>query len=101
MKKSIVILLFVLVFSLLLIPIFHHSTYTIKVEMIDDFSPDRKLTVYKDRKVINFKELQYMDGTYLCSSKNPTVSYSEIAKETKLIIKISDKKKVVAKIVEK
>lgn len=101
-KKNIVILLFIFVLILLfLIPVCRKDTYTIGVEQIDNFSPDRKLIVYKNDKKINFKELQYEDGTYLCSGKNPTVSYSEIIGVRELIIKIDEKKQVVAKIVEK
>lgn len=101
-KKNIVILLFIFVLTLLfLILVCRKDTYTIGVEQIDNFSPDRKLIVYKNDKKINFIELQYEDGTYLCSGKNPTVSYSEIIGVTELIIKIDEKKQFIAKIVEK
>lgn len=101
-KKKIFILLLVVIFALLFaLFVFHESTYTISVEKVDGFSPDRKLVVYRNNKKIKFEELKYKDGTYLCSSENPTVSYSDIFGIKELIIKISDKKQVVAKIVEK
>jgi len=100
-KKTILIPLSVFVLILLFIMLLSRKdTYTINIEQIDNFSPDRKLIVYKNDKKINFKELQYTDGTYLCSGKNPTVSYSEIIGVTELIIKIDEKKQIVAKIVE-
>lgn len=101
-KKTILILLSVFVLILLFIMLLSRKeTYTINIEQIDNFSPDRKLIVYKNDRKIKFKELQYIDGTYLCSGKNPTVSYSEIIGVTELIIKIDEKKQIVAKIVEK
>jgi hypothetical protein len=75
--------------------------YTIYVEKIDNFSPDRKLIVYENKKKIDFKEIQYEDGIVLCSGNNPTVSYSEVAGEKELIVKLNNKKQVIAKIKEK
>lgn len=101
-KKLILILLIILaLISPFIVLLYYKDTYTIEIEQIDNFSPDRKLIVYKNDKQINFKEIQYEDGTYLCSGTNPTISYSEVVGETKLIIKIDEKKQKVAKIVEK
>ena len=101
-NKKILLLLFgvglLLIFVILA---FRKDTYIIKVELIDKFSPDRRLIVYQNDKEIEFEELQYTDGVYLCSGNNPTVSYSEIIGVTELIIKIDEKKQIVAKIVEK
>lgn len=99
-NKTIWLFILAPILILSLIFIFCKNTYTITVEQIDNFSPDRKLIVYKNKKKINFKELQYEDGTYLCSGKNPTVSYSEIIGVKKLIVKIDEKKQIVANIVE-
>lgn len=101
-KKKILILLVVVVVILLsIILLFSKNVYTIEVEKIDSFSPDRRLIVYKNNKEIKFDEIKYTDETYLCSDKNPTVSYSEIMNEEELIIIINEKKHVIAKIVEK
>jgi len=101
-KKKLLILLFVFgVISLFVMLICRKDTYLISIEQIDDFSPDRKLLVYQNDKKIKFEELQYTDGTYLCSGKNPTVSYSEIIGVTELIVKLDEKEQIVAKIVEK
>lgn len=103
MKKKIILILlsiFVLILSHIIL-VRHKDNYTINIEQIDNFSPDRKLIVYKNEKEIDFKELQYTDGTYLCSGKNPTVSNSEIIGITELIIKLDEKQQIVAKIVEK
>lgn len=101
MKNKIVLLLFPILILVIVLLLTHRDSYIIKVEKIDNFSPDRKLIVYKNDKEIEFQELQYTDGTYLCSGKNASVSYGEIKDEKKLIIKINDKKQVIAKIVEK
>lgn len=100
-NKKILLLLFVIGLILLLILTFSNDNYTIKVELIDGFSPDRRLTVYQNNKKIEFEELQYDDGTYLCSGKNPIVSYSEIIGVIELIVKIDENKQIIAKIVEK
>lgn len=99
-KKFLIILLCSIV-VLLLFLISQKSIYTINVKKIDDFSPDRILTVYKNNKKIDFVEIEYSDGVLLCSGDNPTVSYSEIINEKELIVKINNKKQVIAKIVEK
>lgn len=103
MKKKIILALLSISILLLsyIILVWNKDTYIISIESIDNFSPDRKLIVYKNEKKIDFKELQYTDGTYLCSGKNPTVSYSEIIGITELIIKLDEKKQIVAKIAEK
>lgn len=101
-KKQILLLLFIFVIVLLIIlSLYQRDTYVINIEQIDDFSPDRRLIAYRNNKKIMFEELQYIDGTYLCSGKNSTVSYSEIIGIKELIIKIDGKKQKVAKIVEK
>ena len=100
-KKIIAILIVCVVVLSFIILICHKDIYTVNVELIDDFSPDRKLIVLKNDKEIEFDEIQYTDGVYLCSGVNPTVSYSEIDGIKELIIKINDKKQVTAKIVEK
>lgn len=98
-KKNLIILLCSIVVLLFLIS--QKSIYTINAKKIDDFSPDRILTVYKNNKKIDFVEIDYSDGVLLCSGDNPTVSYSEIINEKELIVKINNKKQVIAKIVEK
>ena len=102
-KKKLIIISSIALCLLLvvLILVLTKPTYTIKVEKVDDFSPDRRLIVYKNDKKIEFEEIQYTDKTYLCSGKNPSVSYSDIMNETELIVKIKANKQVIAKIVEK
>lgn len=103
MKKKIILIMlsvFVLIFIFGLL-LCRKDFYTINVEQVDSFSPDRKLIVYKNDKKIKFKELQYIDGTYLCSGNNSTVSYSEIIGVTELIVIIDEKNEEIAKIVDK
>ncbi len=101
MKKKIIVyaslfILLVIIISLL----FFKSKYTISLIKIDNFSPDRKVIVYKNNKEIDYKEVLYLDGVVLCSSKNPTVSYSEIVDEKELIIKLNNNKQVKAIIIK-
>lgn len=95
-----ILIIFIVMLSFVIL-VCNKDTYTINVEQIDNFSPDRKLIVHQNDKKIKFDEIQYIDGTYLCSGINPTVSYSEIIGVKELIIQINDKKHVTAKIVEK
>ncbi len=101
MKKKIIIyaslfVLFIIIVSLL----FLKNKYTISLVKIDNFSPDRKLIVYKNNKEIDYKEVLYLDGVVLCTSKNPTISYSEIVDEKELIIKLNNNKQVKAIIIK-
>ena len=98
-KHFFILVLICIIITIFLVTVFRRNNYTIEVNNIDNFSPDRKLIVYKNNKKIKYKEIQYIDGTFLCSSTNPTVSYSEIDGIEKLVIKIG-KKKIIAKIVE-
>lgn len=97
-KNWVIIFAVIFLIILILVLVGRKDTYKIKIEYIDNFSPDRELIVYKNNKKINFQELHYTDGTYLCSGANPTVSYSEIDGITELIIKIDEKKQFVAKL---
>lgn len=100
MKKKRILFGCIFILLVVIVFIFFKNKYTISVEKVDDFSPDRKLIVYKNDKETDYKEILYLDGTVLCSSKNPTVSYSEIVDENELIIKLNNNKQVKAIIIE-
>lgn len=73
------------------------KTYTIKVSIVDEYSPARILSVYEDGSKISFKQINYTDGTKLCSS-NGNVNKSDIEGESKLQVVLSDGTKVTATI---
>ena len=86
---------------LVIIPNISSGNYTINVEKIDAFSPDRRLVVYKNDKKTSFQRIEYLDGTILCTKENPVVSYGEIINQKELKIIINKRKNVVAEIVKK
>ena len=65
------------------------KTYTIRVSIIDEYSPDRVLTVYENGTQISVRAINYIDGTQLCSGSNMTVNKNDIAGETSFIVVLS------------
>lgn len=76
------------------------GNYIVKVSSVDDKSPDRVLTVYKDDKKIEYKEIRKMNDVLLCDSNNSSVYYGEIKNESNLKVVLNNDKKVVAKVVK-
>jgi hypothetical protein len=76
------------------------ESYIIRVELVDSKSPDRKLKVLKGNKEIEYLEIRYLDDTFLCSSKNPTVYFGDIEAEKEMVVILIDKTKVTAKIIK-
>lgn len=73
------------------------KTYTVKVSVVDEYSPARILSVYEDGSKISFKQINYTDGLKLCSS-NGNVNKSDIEGVSKLQVVLSDGTKVTATI---
>lgn len=73
------------------------KTYTVKVSSVDAYSPARILSVYEDGSKISFKQINYTDGTMLCSSKG-NINKSDIEGLSKLQVVLSDGTKVTATI---
>ena len=73
------------------------KTYTVKVSSVDAYSPARILSVYEDGSKISFKQINYTDGTMLCSSKG-NINKSDINGLSKLQVVLSDGTKVTATI---
>lgn len=73
------------------------KTYTVKVSIVDAYSPARILSVYEDGSKISFKQINYTDGLKLCSS-NGNVNKSDIEGVSKLQVVLSDGTKVTATI---
>ena len=75
-----------------------NASYTVKMSLVDDQSPARFLTVYKNDKKIDFKEVRYMDDVLLCRGTNPTIHFTELDEETELKVVLKNDKVVIAKI---
>ena len=63
--------------SITLVATWTQKTYTVKVSSIDQYSPDRILTVYEDGVKINVSSIKY-GNTTLCSGSNLVVNMYEI-----------------------
>ena len=100
MKKILKWIILIIVILILLFICFNKSTYTIKANKVDSYSPDIILEVYKDNKKIEYEEIQYLDGILLCEGNNKTVAYTDIIDEKDLIVILKNNKKVKAKIIE-
>lgn len=73
------------------------KTYTVKVSIVDEYSPARILSVYEDGSKISFKQINYTDGLKLCSS-NGNINKSDIEGLSKLQVVLNDGTKVTATI---
>lgn len=102
-KNIIIVIIVVTIISSLLFMFFNlevsnSQNYKINLSKIDEYSPDRKLEVLKDNKVIEFDRIYYdlenSDEVILCYGENPYVSYLDFNKVTKLIIVLKDSKKI-------
>lgn len=62
--------------------IYSSSGYSLHVSLVDEHSPDRILSLYKNEEIIKFKEIRYTDGTLLCNYKNPAVSVFDLDDES-------------------
>ena len=105
MKKNILIIIgsvITLLTIILLVINLNKTTYRIEVSIVDDYSPDRILSVYNNKnEKVEVKRIQYLDGTLLCNGYNTTVHFGDIKDEKELKIILKDNKEVRAKIVEK
>ena len=59
----------------------------------------KRLTIYEDEKIISVKEIQYIDGQFICSGDNLNVNYYAIQEETNLKIVLNDGTIVLASLV--
>ncbi len=66
------------------------KSYTVSASKVDEYSPDRKLTVYEEGSKISVKQIKYTDGTVLCSGSNLTVSASDLAGVSNLKVVLND-----------
>lgn len=73
------------------------KNYTITATAVDAYSPDRILKVYENGSLVSFSQIQYIDGTVICTGSNPTVSAVDIEGESNFIVILSNGGKVNAK----
>ena len=76
------------------------KNYTVKVSIVDDYSPARVLTTYEEGKKIIVKNIYYTDGTFICTGINANVNKNALVGETKLQLELDDGTKVIATIIE-
>lgn len=72
------------------------KSYTITATKVDEYSPDRILTVYEEGTRISVSAIKYSDGVLLCNGSNTTVSFSELAGESSFIVVLTDGTQVTA-----
>ena len=75
--------------NITLVANFKQKSYTISVAIVDEYSPDRVLTVYENGTKISVLEIKYLDGDTLCSGSNTTVNKNDIAGENSFIVVLS------------
>ncbi len=101
MKKKVLIIgsIAAVAIVVVLIILLNKTTYTIKVSIIDEKSPDRILTVYDNKNnKVDFNRIETLDGTVLCDKINSSVYYGNIAKFDELRVVLKDNSKVIAQI---
>ena len=76
------------------------KNYTVKVSIVDDYSPARVLTTYEEGTKIIVKNINYTDGTFICTGINANVNKTALVGETKLQLELDDGTKVIATIIE-
>ncbi len=77
------------------------NRYTIKVELIDNYSPDRRVEVYdKNNKKVGFKEIYHTNGVYLCKESRPIISKIELLNVSELKVKLENDEIITATILK-
>ncbi len=95
---SVVLVIIIIVIVLLLS---NRVKYTIKVSLVDDYSPDRILTVYNEKnEKIEVEKIEYLDGTLLCYGYSTVVHFGDIEDEKVYKVILKDNTEVKAKIAE-
>lgn len=77
------------------------KTYTIGITKVDEYSPDRYLTVYENGTAIKVSKLMYTDGVQVQAAANGnklSVAYSDIVGETSFKVQLANGSMVTAKV---
>lgn len=75
--------------NITLVASWNQKSYRVVANKVDNISPARVLTVYEDGNVITVGNIQYSDGSSLCSGQNPNVNYYAIEGETSVRLVLS------------
>jgi len=76
---------------------YKEKEYTFKVSLIDEYSPDRTITVYEDKSEISFSSIK-VQGVELCKGSNPTVSKYDIEGVSSVTVILTNGDQVTAKL---
>jgi hypothetical protein len=101
MKKKALIIgsIVVVAIVVVLVILLNKTTYTIRVSIVDEKSPDRILSVYDNKNnKVDFNRIETLDGTVLCDEINSSVYYGNIVKLNELRVVLKDNSKVIAQI---
>lgn len=77
------------------------KTYTIGITKVDEYSPDRYLTVYENGTAIKVSKLMYTDGVQVQAAANGnklSVAYSDIVGEASFKVQLANGSVVTAKV---
>ena len=104
MKKKLLIIGSVVLVAVIIIILFivlKKPTYTIRVSLVDDHSPDRILTVYNSKnEKVEVKRIEYLTGELLCEGYNTAVYYGDINDIDEVNVILKDKSVVKAQIIK-
>ncbi len=84
--------------TLLLIRGNENDKYVIKIDIVDEKSPDRKLSLLKDGREESFDSIYYLDDVYICDSNVPNTSKSALKDVKKLKVKLKSGKIIEVKV---
>ena len=80
----------------------YSGTYTIKLKLIDEKSPDREVVVYRNNKeTSNYKYIKYKEkDIILCYQKNAVINQFDVEGIEELIVVLPNKSEVISKILK-
>ena len=67
-----------------------YESFKIKLECVDEYSPDRNLKVIKDNgELVSYKTVSFIDGSVLCNF-GQKINLNDLSGEDKVIVKLED-----------
>lgn len=102
MKKIVLGLIIIVLLITAYLIFFQKKVYVVKINKIDEYTPDVKLIVLLNDKEFNdYKYIKYNDenNIILCYSSNPTVNKYEIEDEKEVIIVFNNGKEEIVEVV--
>ena len=102
-KKTLIIggVVLSVIIAVILIVLLKKPSYTIRVSLVDDHSPDRILTVYNNKnEKIDVKRIEFLNGVLLCEGHNLVAYYGEILNVDKLNVILKDNSVIKARVIK-